>query len=225
MNIFLNDSDLVKFPRTRHVPFSPGATNDDKIHRSLFHFLGREVIVTEKLDGENTTMTRNSVHARSLSSADHWTRHRVKQFFAENIQWKLKLKQFDDIHRISGENMQGVHSIKYDRMTSYFYCFSICDRQDNRFSWDDMTILADELGVTMVPLIKRGIFTENFLDDIIVNHKPAFGDVMEGYVMSLADSFPMSEYERWVAKYVRANHVTTDQHWMKSCSDENIVIS
>jgi hypothetical protein len=221
MNTMLKDADLVKFGRTLHVPFSPGATSDDKIHKSLDHFVGREVVVTEKLDGENTTMARARIHARSLTSSDHWTQHRVKQLYSERIKWKLDLPQFADIHRICGENLQGLHSIKYDKLAAYFYCFAIVDRQNVRFSWDDMSIFAQELGLTMAPLIKRGVYYEGFLDDIDLSKSSVGSFGIEGYVMTLADSFSMDEYQTWVAKYVRANHVTTDEHWKTSCSEEN----
>ena len=40
----------VKFPRTYHLPFSPGVGSDDKIISSLESLLGKEVVVTEKME-------------------------------------------------------------------------------------------------------------------------------------------------------------------------------
>ena len=48
-----------KYPRTFHIPGSPGATSDDKILKSLDHFKGKRVIITEKMDGENTSLYRD----------------------------------------------------------------------------------------------------------------------------------------------------------------------
>ena len=43
----------IKYPRTFHLPWSPGATSDDKMLKSIEHFIGKEVVITEKMDGEN----------------------------------------------------------------------------------------------------------------------------------------------------------------------------
>ncbi|MFE9924807.1 RNA ligase family protein, partial [Streptomyces sp. NPDC005774] len=46
----------VHYPRTPHLPWSPGAASDDIRAGDLSGLRGREVVVTEKLDGENTTL-------------------------------------------------------------------------------------------------------------------------------------------------------------------------
>ena len=45
--------NLVKFPRTSHLPWSDGCTSDDKIIPNLDDLLNQNVVITEKLDGEN----------------------------------------------------------------------------------------------------------------------------------------------------------------------------
>lgn len=42
-----------KYPRTRHLPSSPGATSDDKFISDFSGFKGKKVVITEKMDGEN----------------------------------------------------------------------------------------------------------------------------------------------------------------------------
>lgn len=42
-----------KYPRTPHLPWSPGATSDDKYISSFESFRGKQIVVTEKMDGEN----------------------------------------------------------------------------------------------------------------------------------------------------------------------------
>lgn len=44
--------DRVKYPKTMHLPWSPGLQNDDRVIANLDAFRGHEVVVTEKLDGE-----------------------------------------------------------------------------------------------------------------------------------------------------------------------------
>ena len=68
----------VHYPRTPHLPWSPGVSADDVRAADLAGLAGREVVVTEKLDGENTTLYRDGLHARSLDSAHHPSRAWVK---------------------------------------------------------------------------------------------------------------------------------------------------
>ena len=49
---------LVKYPRTWHLPWSEGKTKDDRTLSDCKQFEGREVVVTEKMDGE----TLQSIH-------------------------------------------------------------------------------------------------------------------------------------------------------------------
>lgn len=56
-----------KYNRTFHLPWSPGTTNDDKISKDVSSLIGREIIITEKLDGSNEGMDNGGVYARSHS--------------------------------------------------------------------------------------------------------------------------------------------------------------
>jgi hypothetical protein len=68
----------VPYPRTPHLPWSPGASSDDVRVADPAGLRGAEVVVTEKLDGENTTLYRDGLHARSPDSAHHPSRAWVK---------------------------------------------------------------------------------------------------------------------------------------------------
>lgn len=41
-----------------------------------------------------------------------------------------------------------------------------------------------------------------------------FGGEQEGYVVRNANEFPVEKFSSCVAKFVRAQHVQTDDHWM-----------
>ena len=45
---------MSKYNRTYHLPWSPGSTNDDRISDSVNSLLGKEIVITEKLDGSNS---------------------------------------------------------------------------------------------------------------------------------------------------------------------------
>lgn len=51
-----------------HLPFSPGTTSDDRISKSVDSLLHKDLIITEKLDGENCGMKIAGVYARSHST-------------------------------------------------------------------------------------------------------------------------------------------------------------
>ena len=121
----------VKYPRTYHLPWSPGKTKDDKTIESTEHFQGKYIIVSIKMDGENTTMYRDGIHARSLEYIPHKSRDRVKALhasIAHNIpkDW-----------RVCGENMFAKHSIHYKNLDDFFLMFSIWNEKNECLSWKE----------------------------------------------------------------------------------------
>lgn len=73
---------MQKYGRTYHLPISPGATSDDKILATLDGLMVGDLVVTEKMDGENTTIHRGGSHARSPDSRYHPSRDWLKAFAA-----------------------------------------------------------------------------------------------------------------------------------------------
>ena len=72
----------VKYPRTYHVMWSPGKTNDDRAHPNLEHFVGKEVVIHMKMDGENASFYNDYYHARSLDMVNHPSRKWAKMLHA-----------------------------------------------------------------------------------------------------------------------------------------------
>lgn len=199
---------VIKYPRTPHLPWSPGATSDDAFLKSLSHFEGNEVVVTEKMDGENTSMYRDHIHARSTDSAHHPSRTMVKKLHASIAH------DIPDGWRICGENLYARHSIAYTDLPSVFLVFSIWNEENMALSWSETETWAKLLGLTTVPVLFKGRWKE---DEIMEIYKPTgtFGE-MEGYVVRLSDAFLYKDFDKSVAKFVRKNHVQTDGHWMTS---------
>lgn len=196
-----------KYPRSFHLPWSLGSTDDDKTLGSVKHFVGREVVVTEKLDGENTTVYSDSyMHARSIDGRSHKSQSRVR---AQAAAFGVMLP---DGWRICGENLFAEHSILYDRLTAYFYAFSVWTDANSCISWDELEMWVEELGVPTVPVLYRGVWDEDAVRACWTG-KGTFSDEQEGYVVRLADKFSYDEFDTSLAKFVRANHVRTDRHW------------
>ena len=198
-----------KYPRTWHLPDSPNrGTDGDHVHADHSTFTGREVVVTEKLDGENTTIYADGhCHARSVSSGYHPTRTWVRAL-AGRVSHQLPAGW-----RISGENTFGRHSIAYDRLPSYFQLFAVYDDRDTCLSWDDTERWARDLGVDLVPVLLRGTFDRAAVLALLEGPS-AFGPEREGVVVRWAEAFPRDAHERATGKLVRRDHVKTDQHWM-----------
>lgn len=196
-----------KYPRTPHLPVSPGATNDDKMLANVDHFLGKDVVITMKMDGENTTMYNDGMHARSIDSRAHPSRDWVKAFHASICH------EIPDGWRICGENLYARHSIEYENLPSYFMGFSVWDDSNTALTWESTVEVFTMLGIQSVPVLYEGVFNESVITQLIKNFDT---EKNEGFVIRLAGSFHYTEFEQSVAKWVRENHVQTDTHWTHS---------
>jgi predicted kinase len=194
----------VHYPRTPHLPWSPGATPDDLRAGDLSGLRGREVVVTEKLDGENTTLYADGMHARSLDSAHHPSRAWVK-----GLQGRIG-GRIPAGWRVCGENLYARHSIAYQGLESWFYGFSVWDG-DRCLDWDRTAGFLRGLGIPVPPVLWRGVFDERALRGLRLDLDL---DRQEGYVVRAAEEFGREEFAGRVAKWVRPRHVRTETHWM-----------
>lgn len=195
---------FTKYPRTPHLPWSPGTTDDDKILNDLSHFEGKRVVITKKMDGENTTMYSNHIHARSIDSRGGVDRDWCKTF------WSSIAHDIPEGWRICGENLWARHSIAYDSLPSYFMGFSIWDENNVCLSWDETLNYFALLGVEPVYVIYDGQWDSCNWTYIEAGLDPVLD---EGFVVRLADSFAYNDFGTSIAKYVRKGHVQTDKHW------------
>jgi hypothetical protein len=201
-----------KYPRTYHFPFSEGAVNDDRIQTEWSLLLQYEIVVTEKLDGENTCIKSNGVYARSHGGVN-------RNPWAKPIWeiWDRVGQSLQDLH-LFGENLYAVHSITYQRLDSHFYLFAV---RDNGLwlSWDEVEWYAQLLDLPTVPVLERGTFSATQLKAIIADQQSRgshFGGESEGVVCRNVAAFSETEFSQHVLKYVRKNHVQTDEHWIRN---------
>lgn len=205
-----------KYPRTYHLPWSPGRTKDDKVLTDLDAFFGREVVITEKMDGENTTIDRHGTHARSLDTGYHPTRTWVR-----NLQGKMGW-EIPEGWRICGENLQGTHAIKYSALPSFFLAFSIWDDRNRCMSWNDTTTYCQILGLDTVPVLWRGMWEDFYPAYPYEVRRHLENPKVEGYVVRVAASFEYDEFATHVGKYVRAGHVDpAARHWKTGQTEFN----
>lgn len=211
--------ETFKYPSTKHFEWSCHVTTDDKIQLDLSRLLGQDVIVTEKMDGENTNLYRSHFHARSLDSNNHPSRNWVKG------SWAAIRHEIPEGWRICGENLYAKHSIHYTNLSTYFEVFSIWDENNVCLSWDKTKEWCNLLGLTTVPVLFEGSLDEYNLDWI----KTALPNTLdltkqEGYVVRLYNEFAFEDFDKCVVKWVRPNHVTTSKHWSTQPIIKNLLI-
>lgn len=193
-----------KYPRTYHLPFSETITEDDKRLKDAKQFENQIVVITEKMDGENTTIYNDYYHARSLDSK-HKEYH---TYLLSNILPRIQYLIPNDMH-ICGEYLYAEHSIHYNDLKDYFLMFSIWN-QDTCLSWKDTKEWAELLGLNMVSELYIGKYDEEKVKEIVRKIVERGG---EGIVVRNVESFKYEDFSKNVAKYVRKNHVQTDIHW------------
>ncbi len=206
---------MSKYNKTYHLPWS-NPSSDDKIADDITCLIGREIVITEKLDGENTGMKNEGVYARSHGTftTSAWSRE-VRQLHLMKVKDNLDENTF-----IFGENMEGIHSIEYTNLDSYFYMFGI---RDNLvwLSWDEIEEYSYLLGIPTVPVLFRGIVNSEkelreLVEGLVKNQSKLGGDI-EGVVVRVSDRFDDDDFKKSLQKWVRKNHVKTiDKHWTRN---------
>ena len=205
-----------KYPRTAHLPWSPGGTNDDKRLLTLDQLLGRELVLTEKLDGSNLCMTHDAMYARSHSgSPRHPSFDAAKALHA-------KVRHLIPSHlSFFGEWCMALHSIEYtEGLIEYFNLFGIRDDTAQVWlSWDAVGQWAHHLGVRPVPSVGRR--TVNSVKELQAwteeqaREPSMYGPTREGVVVRPIGPYADAVFGQFTAKWVRADHVQTDEHWSK----------
>lgn len=213
-----------KYGRTFHYPFSPGTTSDDRINHSYWDDVSqiKEVVHTEKLDGENTCLNQYGVFARSHAAP---TRHPWANYLKER--WELLKNDLGDLE-IFGENLYAIHSIQYTNIEQHFYVFGIREF-DKWLSWDEVKFYAAMLDFPTVPELAfvEPLDQENFEEETlsIVQRVSTFQSIdpfeqkecsMEGIVSRNAAAYTVEDFKKNVFKYVRKDHVKTDEHWTRN---------
>ena len=200
----------IKYQRTYHLPWS-NLLKDDRIMKDDSCFEGERVIVSLKMDGENTTWYNDFDHARSLNSGSREDRNWVKGLWAQKA-WNL-----DNNMRICGENLFAKHTVHYSNLSSYFMVFSIWE--DNTcLSWDETVEYCKILELETTPIIYDGIYDRKKIQDLflkdgkedLAEHKCLWSDktgttynTNEGYVIRVAKSFDYRDFRKSIGKFVR----------------------
>jgi hypothetical protein len=195
----------VKYPRTYHLPWSLGMHDDDRMHFSTNQWQDKLVVITEKMDGENTTMYSDHIHARSIESKNHPSRTWIKNF------WSQIAHLIPEGWRVCGENLYAKHSIGYNNLRSYFLGFSVWNDKNICLSWPETLEWFNLLEIEPVLTLWSGIYNESVCKSFIDSMD---FEVSEGYVLRTQSEFSYLDFNKYVGKFVRPDHIKTTKHWM-----------
>lgn len=203
-----------KYPRTPHLPWSPGGTSDDRRMASVESLLCTDIVVTEKMDGSNVCIEADACYARSHAAApNHPSFDAFKAFHAA-----VKGRISADL-QVFGEWLYARHSIGYDQLPGFFMAFGIRDLKTQTWaSWEEVELWAEELGVPTVPVLaKEGWLNREWklrtLTETLAGLPSRVGREREGVVIRKAAGFSDADFAVSVGKWVRKDHVQTDEHW------------
>jgi hypothetical protein len=127
------------------------------------------------------------------------------------------------------ENLYAVHSLQYQKLDHHFYVFAVREK-GQWLSWEEVKLYAAMLDLPTVPQIalepapaNRTLFEKKIRT--LVKDPGAFSPVdmatgkpctMEGIVSRNTDAFSTEAFGHNVLKWVRNNHVNTDEHWTRN---------
>lgn len=138
-----------KYCRSLHAQISLGTSSDDRFMPNTYvqaFAKMDDLVLTEKLDGQNNCFNKYGLFARSHASPSihPWDK-------ALRERWQLIKNDLGKLE-LFGENMFGIHSIAYRKLESYFYLFAV--REGERWlSWEEVQFYADAFGFPTVPEI------------------------------------------------------------------------
>lgn len=220
----------VKYPKTLHLSFSPGLTSGDRVLSDPSCLHGKRFVITEKMDGENTTFYSDGFHARSVNYRHNFTRDQIAQYHAQ-VKYLIP-----DGWRVCGENLTYEHSIRYENLKHIFQVFSVWNEANICLSWEDTVKFCQETGFQMVPVaaytMNRSGSDEQEIEFAIkhyMNYVKLQASAInprqiEGFVARNIEQFHYDDFQKNVFKWVRENHVQTDdEHWLKNTKKNGVL--
>ena len=238
--------EYIKYPSTRHLPFSHEREADDTAHKEVDCFLDIPLVATLKMDGGNAMLvkdTENPIRARNGRQADKDHFDMAKQWYWDNNLYS----KIPEHLQIFGEWLYAKHSIHYGcdceeecedvgpALRDYFQVFGVYDtRFDLWLGWIETKRVAQDIGLTMA----QG--AETAYDDSAkapigeFDNRQEFWDYAwelsqnvveqghEGIVIRSALPFHYGQIGERLGKYVRPGHVKEDEkHWSKRPTVQN----
>lgn len=242
--------DFHKYPSSRHLlplywqsergTAAERTGRDDTGLTGVSSFLETPLVCTVKMDGSNAMLVKDAdepVRARNGSQANHDSFDQLKQLY-----WhKDVYAELPENLQVFGEWLYAKHSIHYGcscdepcedvgpGLRDYFQVFGIFDTDYNMWlSWPETEHWAKRLGFTTTPLVEEHTLDKNSFDNAqqFVMHytneaERIVDEGHEGIVIRSKFPFHYGQFSTRLGKYVRPNHVKTDEHWSHQSLTQN----
>jgi len=205
--------DYCKFPSILYLECSPGLDEIDVSKRGLLRIstlVGKPLVVTTKMDGSNVVLRYTEAAARNGLTANHRSFDMLKAIHAG-------LRELIPVgHQVFGEWLYAKHSIHYLNLETYLQIFALYDTRKRLWrSWEEVENCAKDLGVITVPVLDYIQFDneKELRERMVEMAEKVIENGGEGIVVRDMESFSYEEFQSSVGKFVRKNHVKTDDHW------------
>lgn len=196
---------------TRIVPYDTTySSHRYDLETETHNFFANGVLV----HNSNVCLRHDALYARShTSSPDH------PSFSMLKVIHNMVQQDIPEHLSIFGEWVYAQHSIHYDHLPSCLFVIAIRDETDGMWlSWRNVRLWCDTLALTHVPVLQYCTpETEEQLKWALFYHgqgPSVYGPVREGVVVRNIGGFSDENFRHCLAKWVRKDHVQTDEHWM-----------
>jgi RNA ligase (TIGR02306 family) len=146
---------------------------------------GEEVVLTEKIHGSSCIYHHDgeTFHVRSRNN---WRKSNERCHFwraALTLGLDERLSKYPHL-AFYGEVYGPVQDLKYDVVEPAFRCFDVFDKRTGQWlSYDEAQTILNDVGVTPVPLIYRGPWSEELIERYSEGQSLIASHVREGFVV------------------------------------------
>lgn len=220
--------EYYKYPSTRHLlplywqsergTAAERTGRDDTGLTEVGSLLGVPLVCTIKMDGSNAMLVADAdtpVRARNGREAPHESFDMLKDLYWE----KNVYEELPDHLQVFGEWLYAKHSIKYEGDTAlrgYFQVFGVFDTRYNLWlSWPEVEHWAERLGFVTTPVVEETAIEDKhqFVQHFTEVAERIVDEGHEGIIIRWKFPFHYGQFGEALGKYVRPNHVQTDEHW------------
>lgn len=222
---------------------------DDTGLTSVESFLNIPLVTTIKMDGSNAMLVKDTeepVRARNGRDAEHVSFDQLKQEY-----WNRNVyEHLPEYLQVFGENLHTKHSIHYGcphdscggcesrnmgpAVRDVFVVFGVYDtRFDLWLSWPETETIAAQIGfptafvynkpdLTIDGMRASGLTdTHQFIQKYTELGRTIVEQGHEGFIVRSMYPIHYGQFGQKLGKYVRPNHVQTDEHWSHGGSYNN----
>lgn len=191
----------VRYPKTFVLPWSESMSDGDHRMRSASAIEESDVVATEKFDGQNVTLYRDSFFFRSIAARTHPSRQWLEEF------WSDRRNSIPKGWRICGEYLYLCHTVAYHDLASFFIGFSVWNEENICLSWMETEEFLQDADIACAPVMYSGKFNLNAIRGSWVNRRHL---ETEGYVLRVAGRIRFRDFKTKVGKFIRAGYAQSD---------------